>query len=282
MIKRPVYRLSLTGQRLTTNVYRAVMLAGLVWALALTGCAAGAGSQPAQARPDSALLVAAASNLQFAFTELAAQFEQQTGQPVKLVFGSSGKLTAQIENGAPFDILAAANESYIDRLAAQELILPDTRRLYAQGQLALVVNRQAGVQAATLSDLLNPAIRRVAIANPEHAPYGAAAMQALQSAGVWDALQPRLVLAETVRQALQFVQTGDATACIVAFSIADVPEVASTPLPANLHQPINQAMAVMAGSPHPDAARQFIEFVTGPQGRRVMQQYGFLTPGESE
>ncbi|RME75742.1 MAG: molybdate ABC transporter substrate-binding protein, partial [Chloroflexi bacterium] len=243
MMKRLVCNLLSTDYRLPATVYRAAMLAGLACLLVLTACTANTVGQPAQAKTDSALLVAAASNLQFAFTDLAAQFEQQTGQPVRLVFGSSGKLTAQIENGAPFDILASADESYIDRLASQDLLLPDTRRQYAQGQLALVANRQAGLAVDTLDDLLSPAVRRVAIANPEHAPYGTAAMQALQQAGLWEQLQPKLVLAETVRQALQFVQTGDATAGIVALSIADVPEVTAVPLPPTLHQPLHQAMA---------------------------------------
>ncbi|MCC9078659.1 molybdate ABC transporter substrate-binding protein [Litorilinea aerophila] len=264
----------------------ALLLAfSLVWLLsACAGVSAGQdlpAVAPAASPPaGDELLVAAAADLQFAFTELGERFQAETGQPVTFVFGSTGNLTAQIENGAPFDILAAANVAYIDRLDAQGLILPETRQLYAQGRIVLAVNREAGVEATTLTDLLDPAISRVAIANPAHAPYGVAAQEALQSAGLWEALQPKLVLGENVRQALQFIQTGDAQAGIVALSIAQVPEVTYTLLPAELHNPLNQALAVIKSSRHPEAARAFIEFVNGPVGRPVMKKYGFLLPGE--
>lgn len=253
-----------------------IILAGAAFVLA--GCATGA-AEGTVAAPEP-LLVAAAANLQTAFTELGQAFEQQTGQPVRFSFGSTGNLTTQIENGAPFDILAAANESYVDRLAAGGHIVPGSRQLYAQGQLVLVVNRGSGVQATDLQELLSPGVTRVAIANPAHAPYGQAAREALQSAGLWDAVQPKLVLGENVRQTLQFVQTGDAPAGIVARSIAGVPEVSYTPLPAKLHQPLNQALAIVNTSSRPEAARQFINFINSSLGRSIMKKHGFLLPGE--
>lgn len=239
---------------------------------------------PARAQSDDAsdpLLVAAASDLQFAFDDIARLYEEETGRPVKITFGSTGNLTAQIENGAPYDVLAAANVAYVERLDEQGLIAPGSQQLYAQGRLVLVVNRQSGVQATRLDDLRDPAIRRVAIANPEHAPYGLAAQQALQSAGVWDAVQDRLVLGENVSQTLQFVQTGDAPVGIVALSIADVAEVRGTLLDAELHEPINQAMAVIQGSPREDGARAFIRIVNSPAGRKIMERYGFVAPGDA-
>ena len=266
-----------------------IILRGLgVWLmLCLTACAAApnnpapqtgaANDQPASNGP---LLVAAAADLQFAFTELGPKFTKETGQEVKFIFGSTGNLTTQIENGAPFDVLAAANVSYVDQLKQEGLIIPDTQQLYAQGHLVLVVNRAAGVQATQLSDLLNPAIMRIAIANPDHAPYGQAAKEALQNAGLWDTLQPKLVLGENVRQTLQFVQTGDAPVGIVALSIAEVPEVSYTILPAKLYDPLNQAMAVISSTKNEVAARAFLKFVNGPEGRPVMKKYGFLLPGE--
>ena len=238
---------------------------------------------PAGARsaaPPEPLLVAAASDLQFAFGEIGPLFEAETGQPVIFTFGSTGHLTTQIENGAPFDILAAANVAFVDRLAEQGLTIPETQQLYAQGRIVLVANRQAGVQATTLEDLLDPATGPIAIANPEHAPYGQAAREALQSAGVWEAIQEKLVLGENVSQTLQFVQTGDAPVGIVALSIANVPEVTATLLPAELHEPINQALAVIKGTPREAPARAFIEFVNSPAGRELMKRYGFLLPGE--
>lgn len=226
------------------------------------------------------LLVAAAADLQFAFTDIGEKFKEQSGQEVTFTFGSTGNLTTQIENGAPFDILAAANIAFVERLKEQGLIIPDTQQLYAQGRIVLVVNREAGVRATGLQDLLDPAISRVAIANPEHAPYGKAAQEALQSVGIWEEIQPKLVLGENVRQTLQFVQTGDVQVGIVALSVANVPEVTYTLLDGNLHNPLNQALAVIKGTPHEAAARAFIDFVNGPQGRPIMKKYGFLLPGE--
>ncbi|MCL4867738.1 MAG: molybdate ABC transporter substrate-binding protein [Anaerolineae bacterium] len=232
---------------------------------------------PATSEP---LLVAAASDLQFAFTEVGQAFEAETGHKVIFTFGSTGNLTTQIENGAPFDILAAANVSFVDRLTAQGLTIPETQQLYAQGRIVLVVNRQSGVQATELTDLLDPAISRIAIANPTHAPYGLAAQEALEKVGVWATIQDKLVLGENVSQTLQFVQTGDAPVGIVALSIADVPEVTGTLLPAELHEPINQALAVIKSTPREEIARAFIAFVGSDQGREIMKRYGFLLPGE--
>ena len=227
------------------------------------------------------LTVAAAADLQFAFTEIAALYEQETGQDVTLVFGSTGQLAQQIQNGAPYDLFAAANIQYVEDLADQGLVLPDSVALYAQGRIVLAASRRSGVTAETLADLLAPEIKHIAIANPEHAPYGVAAMQALQAAGVWEQIQPKLVLGENVRQALQYVQTGNAEAGIVALSVANVPEITWTLLDSSLHDPLNQALAVVASSPEPDRAREFAAFINGDVGRPIMRQYGFILPGET-
>lgn len=230
--------------------------------------------------PAAELTVAAAADLQFAFTDIGAKFKEQTGQEVLFTFGSTGNLATQIENGAPFDILAAANIAFVDRLKEQGLIIDDTQQLYAQGRIVLAVNRESGIQATKLEELLDPSITNIAIANPEHAPYGQAAQEALQSVGIWEKIQPKLVLGENVRQTMQFVQTGDAPVGIVALSVADVPEVTYTLLDGNLHNSLNQTLAVIKPTPHEAAARAFIDFVNGPQGRPIMKQYGFLLPGE--
>lgn len=246
----------------------------------LVGSALLVGCGSANSKPAAGLTVAAAADLRFAFEEIGPRFEEETGVPVTFVFGSTGMLTQQIENGAPFDVLAAANVAYVEQLADRGLVLDDTIQLYAQGRIVLAVNRESGLEVTALVDLTSPAVKRVAIANPEHAPYGQAAKEALLSAGVWEAVQPKLVLGENVRQTLQFIQTGDAAVGIVALSIADVPEVSYTLIPAELHQPINQAMAVIRTSAQPEMARRFIEFVNGPTGRAIMQRYGFRLPGE--
>jgi molybdate transport system substrate-binding protein len=189
-------------------------------------------------------------------------------------------LNQQIENGAPYDLIASANVSYVDQLASKGLVLPESVTQYAQGRIVLAVNRVAHLEVLTLEDLLAPEIRHIAIANPEHAPYGVAAMQALQSAGIWKQIQPRLVYGENVRQALQYIQSGDAQAGIVALSVANVPEISWTLLDGEMHAPLNQALAVLTRSEHPQLAARFAAFINGEKGRPIMRRYGFILPGE--
>jgi molybdate transport system substrate-binding protein len=229
-------------------------------------------------RPE--VTVAAAADLQFAFQDIGALFEEQCGCKATFIFGSSGDLASQIENGLPVDVFASANITYVDGLREKGLILDDTQQLYAVGRIVLAVNRDSGVQVETLRDLLKPEVKKVAIANPEHAPYGVAAMQALQSEGIWEDLEPRLVYGENVRQALQYIQTGDAQAGIVALSVAAVPEISYTLINDSLHQPLRQALAVLRRTGEEQLARDFIAFVNGSQGRPIMKKYGFLLPGE--
>jgi molybdate transport system substrate-binding protein len=199
---------------------------------------------------------------------------------VTLVLGSTGTLAQQIEHGAPADVFFAADQTFVDALAARGVVIPETRTLYAQGRLVLATARSIGVTLTDLRDLLSPRVRHVAIANPVHAPYGRAAEQALRAAGVWVAVKPKLVYGENIRHALQFVQTGAAEAGLLARSVADVPEIEWTLLDAGLHAPLNQAAAVVKRSTRPELALAFVQFVSGPTGRAVMKRHGFLLPGE--
>lgn len=228
---------------------------------------------------DEPLTVAAAANLQFAFTEIGQLFEAETGQAVVFSFGSSGNLAHQIEHGAPVDVFAAANTAYVDELQAQGLIVASSRQVYAQGRVVLAVHRASGVQTTSLQDLLGADVTYVALANPAHAPYGLAAQQALQSAGLWEALQPKLVYGETVHQAMRFVQTGNAEAGLIALSVANVPELDYTLVDASLHEPLNQVIAIIQGTPRLAASESFVAFVRGPQGQSVLRRYGFEVPG---
>lgn len=229
---------------------------------------------------EEGLIVAAAADLQFAFQEIAEQFEAQTGHHVILVFGSTGQLTQQIENGAPYDLFAAANIEFIQKLAREGMVLPDSVALYARGRIVLAVNQQSGIVVQSLSDLLQPGITHVAIANPEHAPYGLAAKQALEAAGIWEQLKPKLVLAENVRQALQFIQTGDSQAGIISLSVANVPEIRWVLIDDRLHNPLDQALAIVASTSQPELAAQFAAYINGEYGRPVMRRYGFILPDE--
>jgi len=250
----------------------------LVLAIFLAGC-----SSPSSPAPTAALVeltVAAAADLQFAFTEIGTLYEKETGNKVTFSFGSTGQLAQQIENGAPFDLFAAADKSYVDDLAKKNMVLPDSIALYARGRIVLAVNRQSGVKATTFQDLLSDKITHIAIANPQHAPYGIAAQQALQAAGVWDQIQSKIVYGENVTQTLQFIQTGDAQAGIVFLSVANVPEITWTLIDSSLHAPLDQELAVISSSKNQDVAREFAAFINGKSGRPIMQKYGFVLPGE--
>lgn len=251
--------------------------------LVLSFLMAGCQVFPSKATPtlqNSEITVAAAADLQFAFSEITSLYEQQTGRKVTLVFGSTGQLVQQIENGAPFDLIAAANISYIDRLVEQGLAVKDSAALYARGRIVLAVNKDSGVQAVQLEDLLSNKIQHIAIANPEHAPYGLAAKQALESLGLWESISSKLVYAENVRQALQFIQSGDAEAGIISLSVANVPEITWTLIDDSLHKPLDQALAILTSSRQPALAEDFIAFINGEYGRPIMRQYGFLLPDE--
>src|SRR5262249_23186329 len=154
------------------------------------------------------------------------------------------------ESGAPFDLLLSADVETVERLEKQGLLVPGTRQVYAVGRIVLASSRKSGASVKDLKDLLAPGIRKVAIADPAVAPYGAAAREALQKSGVWDRVQPKLVLGENIRQTLQFIQTGNAEAGIVALSIANVPEVTWRPIDPRLHRPLEQGLGIPRGTPN--------------------------------
>ncbi|MCC6501945.1 MAG: molybdate ABC transporter substrate-binding protein [Deltaproteobacteria bacterium] len=228
---------------------------------------------------DRKLTVAGAADLSLAFKEIAAEFEKETGYKVVLSLGSTGMLAKQIEQGAPFDAFFGANRKFVEDLEKGGHILPGTVELYAQGRIVIAVNSGFGLKITSLDGLRDGRIAKIAIANPEHAPYGMAAMEALKSAGLWEELKPRLVYGENIRQTLQFVQAGNAQAGIVALSIANIPGIEYSEVPLNRHRPIIQAAGVVSSSKEKEGARAFIKFVNGPKGALIMKKYGFLPPG---
>jgi molybdate transport system substrate-binding protein len=230
--------------------------------------------------PREELLVFAASDLQFALVEVSDAFAAGRHLKPTLSFGSTGTLSQQIENGAPADVFFAADETYVTRLEQKGLLLTGTRQLYAIGRIVLV-ERAGLAPVSALADLVRSDVGRVAIANPDHAPYGRAARDAMMRVGLWAALQPRLVLGENVSQTFQFVRTGNADAGVVALSLAiGTPGTRYSVIDAALHDPIAQAAGVLARSRRSAAAREFLAFVNGPSGRPIMRKYGFTLPGE--
>ncbi len=233
---------------------------------------------PASPSPTRPLTIAAASDLQFAFAEIGKRFEAETGEKVTFTFGSTGSLGQQVENGAPVDLFAGADVKLVDGLREKGFIIAETQKHYAVGRIVVAAGKASGLEVKRLEDLLDPQVKHVAIANPDHAPYGLAAKQAMIKAGIWDEIQPKLVLGENIRQALQFVQTGNAEAGVIALSIAEVPEISYTLIDDALHAPIIQALGVIKGSPREQEARAFATFVMGPEGQAIMQKYGFQSP----
>ena len=228
------------------------------------------------AQTNGELRVAAAADLTRAFTEVGRAFEKQSGLKVTLIFGASGQLTQQIENGAPYDVFASANEAFIARLDTKHLILSDTRRVYAIGKLMLWTRKSGVPLPATLAGLATPRYARIAIANPQTAPYGMAAKQALEKAGVWAQLQPKLVTGENIQQAFQFANSGNADIALVSRSLTTDSGGQSAPVPENLYAPLRQTLAALQSSAHAPAARRFVAFVLGRDGQAILKKYGFL------
>lgn len=228
----------------------------------------------------SRLTVAAASELTLAFEYLGVAFVTETGTAIDFTFGSTGLLTQQIEAGAPVDVFVAANVPYIEQLAEQGLILDDTQAIYARGQIVLWTLADSGLTVETIERLADDDIERIAIANPDHEPYGVAARHALLAAGIWDAIQDKLVLEENIIDTLRYGETGNVDVAIVALSLAIPSDGVWTIIPQELYPPLDQALAVIATTTLEAEARAFATYVNGDTGREFLREYGFLLPGE--
>lgn len=226
------------------------------------------------------LTVSAAADLTPAFEELGALFEHETGIKVTFNFGSTGQLAQQIEQGAPVDLFASANASFIEALERKGLTVPGTKALYAQGRITLWTRTDSPMRLERLEDLARPEVQHVAIANPEHAPYGEAAREALQSIGVWERVTSKLVFGENVRQTLQYAEAGNVDAAIVALSLSIQSKGRWVLISEKLHKPLNQALAVIRTTQHEMEARRFADFINSTQGRTLMRKYGFILAGE--
>jgi molybdate transport system substrate-binding protein len=239
--------------------------------LLLSGCA----RPPAQ---PGTIAVAAAADLSFAMPEISAAFARtRPGADVRATFGSSGNFYAQIRNGAPFDVFLSADMSYPRKLAAERIGVADSLFRYGVGRIVVWVPAASRLDPATA--LYDNSVRRLAIANPEHAPYGAAARAAMRSLGVYDALEKKLVLGENIAQTFGFVQSGAADAGIVALSLALAPAARAQgrywEIPVDAHPRIEQGGILLKDTP---ATRAFRAFLTGPQGRAILLRFGFSAP----
>ena len=231
----------------------------------------------------SPLSIAAASDLQVVLPRIVKQFEAESGQSVRLTFGSSGTFFAQISNGAPFDLFLSADIDYPRTLVARGKADRESLYSYALGQLVLWSRNGSGVDLQRgLSALSDPAVGRIAIANPGHAPYGRAAMAAFERAGITGQVKSRLVLGENVAQAAQFAQSGNASVGLVPLALALSPALSSqgryVAVPASMFPPIIQAAVVVSASANRTVAGEFIAFLKRPAVIAQLSQAGFLAP----
>jgi len=252
-------------------------------ALALAALAACLGSALAPpVRADDAPVIAAAADLKFALTEIAQRFRDETGHAVRLTFGSSGNFFTQIKHGAPFQLFLSADEAYVEKLSALGLTR-DGGVLYAVGRIVVFAPNGSqlevdGALEGLRSALSDGRISRFAIANPEHAPYGRAAREALQATGLWSRIE--LVVGENAAQAMLFATSGSAEGGIVPLSLARTPEAAKrgtwAVLPETLHQPLRQRMVLLrdAGG----VADAFYDYMQAPPARAILERYGFVLP----
>jgi len=229
-------------------------------------------------------LIAAAASLKFPLQEIALAFRQDTGQQVRISYASSGNLTRQIRQGAPFELFLSANYKYIEQLYQQNKTI-DQGVIYALGRLVLLSNKQSQIKSGTelteLKDILTKGmIKRFAIANPKHAPYGFAAREALQQQGLWQLIQPYLVFGENVSQAAQFVSSGAAELGLVSYSLTVAPALQKTThatlINADQHPPLQQAMVLLNGAS--ESTKRFYRFMQQAKARKILTRFGYSTP----
>lgn len=234
-----------------------------------------------RSKPPEPLRVAAAADLAHAFAEITPAFRAQTPGELKLTVGSSGLLSRQIQQGAPFDLFLAANTGYVEQVVKAGACDGTTQFRYARGRLVIWVKGNTAA-APSLEALREVRFKHIAIANPEHAPYGMAAREALTRVGVWSQVSERLVYGENVQQTLELAQSGNADVAIVGLSLALGTSGGSwTPIDESSYTPIDQALVVCNHGTNKAAAQKLAEFLRAPAGREILGKYGFTLPGEA-
>jgi molybdate transport system substrate-binding protein len=229
------------------------------------------------------IAIAAASDLNFAMKDLVAEYEKATAHHVIVSLGSSGNFYAQIQNGAPFDVYFSADIGYPKKLEEAGLTVPGSLYRYAVGRIVLWAHHASHRDVAKGMEILrDPAIKKIAIANPTHAPYGRADVAAMQHFKVYDQAKDRLVLGENISQAAQFIESGACDVGVIALSLALAPTMKSAgtywEIPSEAHPPLEQGAAILKSSKQQKTARQFLEFMQSAQGQEIMRRYGFTLP----
>ncbi len=229
------------------------------------------------------ITIAAASDLNFVFRELVAEYEQSTDDRVRLSLGSSGNFYAQIQNGAPFDLYFSADIAYPRKLEEAGLTVPGSLYPYAIGRIVLWAGKDSRLDLSKGLEILREStVKKIAIANPKHAPYGRAAVAAMEQAQVYDRVKDKLVFGENISQAAQFVESGAADIGIIAMSLALAPPMQAAgrywEIPADVHPPIEQGAVIIKGAKNQERAKAFLSFVQSAEGQAMMKRYGFIVP----
>jgi len=232
------------------------------------------------------ITVAAAADLQFAMQDIAARFHKETGKSVRLIYGSSGNFFQQLQNGAPFDMFFSANLDYPRKLQADGLVEPDSYYQYAIGKIVIWVPNDSKLDVSSgLRSLLDPSIQKIAIANPQHAPYGQAAVAAMKKENIYEKVSGKFVLGENISQTASFVVSGSAEAGIVALSLALSPTMKDKGRYAEIatadYLPIEQACVILKSSKQKDVAKAFLNFVKTPAVSELFRNYGFAVAGSA-
>ena len=252
------------------------MLSLVVSLVALAGCNKKDGGSGGSKKATS-VRVAAASDLAKAFNEVGVAFAKKSGTTPSFDFGSSGLFAKQIEQGAPFYLYAAANRSFVDQVVKTGKCDASTAQLYSRGRLVMWGKNRT---PAKIEDLADPAYKRIGIANPDHAPYGKAAVEAMLKAGIYDQVKDRLVLAENVLAAATYAKEGSVDVSFFALSLAIANSTGGyVQVEPDLHAPLEQTLVVCGKGPEADAARELARFVVSDEGRAIMEKYGFSTTG---
>ena len=229
-------------------------------------------------QPPQEITVAAAANLTDAFAEAATQFTAGTGIRVVYSFGSTADLTKQIENGGPFDVFASADVEHVDELGRKGLIVPDSQVVYTRGRLVMWIPPQGRVKVDRVEDLAGDGVKSVAIAKPDLAPYGRATVEALTALDIWPRIEPKVVYGTNVSNTKQYATSGNADVAFIPLALVKQGEGRTIEIDERLHQPIDQALAIIKASGKQDMARRFVGFVLGDAGQAILQKYGYSDP----
>jgi molybdate transport system substrate-binding protein len=225
--------------------------------------------------PHSELLAAVAANVADTINETSQAFEAKSGIHVKVSAGATGALAKQIENGAPFDLFISADVETVDRLIAEGKLIPATRHVYARGKLVLWSRPESPVELSSLEEIAQARVQKIAVANPEIAPYGKATIEALTSTGLIDRVRQKLVYGESVNQVYQFAQTGNVEAAFIPLSMTRRSAGSYFEVDEKLYKPIDQALGVVSSSHAQTSAIQFTDFITGTDGRAILEKFGY-------